>query len=54
MVPVQSLDREDALADAFSALFSREEALRAHLRAKLPAYLQTAWSAADAIASLML
>ena len=32
---------------------SREEALRAHLRAKLPAYLQTAWSAADAIASLM-
>ena len=53
VVPVQSLDREDALADAFSALFSREEALRAHLRAKLPAYLQTAWSAADAIASLM-
>ena len=52
VVPVQGLEREDALAEAFSALFAREEELRAHLSAKLPDYICQARSVADAIAPL--
>ena len=44
---------EDALAEAFSALFAREEELRAHLHTKLPAYIHQAQSVADAIAGLV-
>ena len=52
MVPVQGLEREDALAEAFSALFAREDALRGHLQTKLPDYIAQARSVADAIARL--
>ena len=52
VVPVQGLEREDALAEAFSALFAREDALRGHLQAKLPDYIAQARSVADAIARL--
>ena len=53
VVPVQGLEREDALAEAFSALFAREDELRAHLHTKLPTYIHHAQSVADAIAGLM-
>ena len=52
VVPVQGLEREEQLADAFSDLFAQEEAIRAHLCAKLPAYQQQALSVADAIAGI--
>ena len=38
VVPVQGLQREDQLADAFSALFAREAEIRAHLQRVLPDY----------------
>ena len=53
VVPVQGLEREDALAEAFSALFAREEELRVHLHTKLPAYIHKAQSVADTIAGLV-
>ncbi len=52
VVPVQGLEREDTLAEAFSALFAREDELRGHLQTKLPTYQHLAWSAADALAQL--
>lgn len=52
VVPVQGLTLEEELADAFSALFAREDALREHLHAKLPTYQRQARSAADALARL--
>lgn len=52
VVPVQGLRHEEELADAFSALFSREEELRAHLHAKLPTYQRQAHAAADALSQL--
>ena len=52
VVPVQGLEREDMLAEAFSALFAREKNIRDHLRAKLPGYQQQALSVADAIGQI--
>ncbi len=52
VVPVQGLEREDTLAEAFSALFAREEELKTALHTKLPAYIQHAWTAADALSHI--
>jgi polysaccharide pyruvyl transferase WcaK-like protein len=52
VVPVQGLEREDMLAEAFSALFAQEEGIRDHLRAKLPTYQQQAFAVSEAISHI--
>ena len=52
VVPVQGLEQETQLADAFSALFAQEESIRDHLRAKLPTYQQQAFAVAEAISHI--
>ena len=53
VVPVQGLEREDMLAEAFSALYAREPELREHLQNKLPDYKATAAAVSQALAGLV-
>jgi len=53
VVPVQGLEREDMLAEAFSALYAREPELREHLQNKLPAYKDSAAAVSQALAGLV-
>jgi len=53
VVPVQGLEREDMLAEAFSALYARETELREHLQNKLPAYKDSAAAVSQALAGLV-
>lgn len=52
VLPVQSLNDENQLTDAFIWLSQREYAVRAHLEATLPTYLATSRHAMDAIRNL--
>ena len=52
VVPVQGLEREDTLTEAFSTLFAQKSEIRTCLHTKLPDYIMCARSVTGAIARL--
>ncbi|MBR7178115.1 MAG: polysaccharide pyruvyl transferase family protein [Oscillospiraceae bacterium] len=53
VVPVQALETGSELADAFAALWGREEEIRQHLQRVMPAYCANAWAACAVVEELV-
>ena len=53
VVPVQALETGSELADAFAALWGREEEIRQHLQRVMPACCANAWTACAVIEELV-
>jgi len=52
VLPIQRLTASQQLIDAFEGLRCREDELRAHLTATIPAYVQSAWDAGADVVKL--
>ncbi len=53
VIPVQSLEHEDDLVNAFTYIQENEEAIRKHLQDFMPSYIEKAWQAGEEVKKLI-
>ena len=53
IIPVQSLENEDDLVNAFKYIQENEESIRKHLQDFMPSYIEKAWQAGDEVRKLI-
>jgi polysaccharide pyruvyl transferase WcaK-like protein len=53
VIPVQSLEHEDDLVNAFKYIQENEESIRKHLQDFMPSYIEKAWQAGEEVKKLI-
>ena len=53
VIPVQSLEHENDLINAFKYIQENEESIRKHLQNFMPSYIGKAWQAGEEVKKLM-
>lgn len=53
VIPVQSLEHEDDLVNAFKYIQENEESIRTHLQDFMPSYIEKAWQAGEEVKKLL-
>ena len=53
VIPVQSLEHEDGLVNAFKYIQENEENIRKHLKDFMPSYIEKAWQAGEEVKKLL-
>jgi len=53
VIPVQSLEHEDDLVNAFKYIQENESNIRQHLQNFMPSYIEKAWQAGEEVKKLL-